>query len=160
MLCVPFLHRWWGSCRQQIQAIAQGAIKQNDSPGEQSEAPGRSRTQDQKTRTVSTCWSNPGGISLILAIWLRQRGNRQRLRLCDLGALRDSERRQWSPKLRRAIKSRTDKTFLASGPVFAMRFRKPIECSRTLPCPSFPSFFGESQGKPTKKQGFLSLPNP
>ena len=28
---------------------------------------GSSRTQDQKTRTVSTCWSNPGGISLILA---------------------------------------------------------------------------------------------
>ena len=26
---------------------------------------GRSRTQDQKTRTISTCWSNPGGISLI-----------------------------------------------------------------------------------------------
>ena len=24
---------------------------------------GRSRTQDQKTRTVSTCWSNPGGLS-------------------------------------------------------------------------------------------------
>ena len=24
---------------------------------------GRSRTQDQKTRTVSTCWNNPGGIS-------------------------------------------------------------------------------------------------
>ena len=25
---------------------------------------GRSRTQDQKTRTVSTCWSNPEGMSL------------------------------------------------------------------------------------------------
>ena len=24
---------------------------------------GRSRTQDKKTRTVSTCWSNPGGLS-------------------------------------------------------------------------------------------------
>ena len=27
---------------------------------------GRSRTQDQKTRTVSTCWNNPAGISPIL----------------------------------------------------------------------------------------------
>ena len=27
----------------------------------------RSRTQDQKTRTVSTCWSNPGGFYLILS---------------------------------------------------------------------------------------------
>ena len=25
---------------------------------------GRSRNQDQKTRTISTCWSNPGGLSL------------------------------------------------------------------------------------------------
>ena len=48
----------------------QGPVKQNASPGEHSEDPrpsgsrGRSRTQDQKTRTVSTCWSNPGGLSL------------------------------------------------------------------------------------------------
>ena len=33
---------------------------------------GRSRTQDQKTRTVSTCWSNPGGISL-------KRGRKQKV---------------------------------------------------------------------------------
>ena len=28
---------------------------------------GRSSTQDQKTRTVSTCWINPGGLSLMQA---------------------------------------------------------------------------------------------
>ena len=31
---------------------------------DQGRSRGRSRTQDQKTRTISTCWSNPGGISL------------------------------------------------------------------------------------------------
>ena len=39
MLCVPFLHGRWGSCGQQIQANVQRPIKQNVSPGEQSEAP-------------------------------------------------------------------------------------------------------------------------
>ena len=33
------LHGWWGSCGQQIQVIVQGPVKQNTSPGEQSEAP-------------------------------------------------------------------------------------------------------------------------
>ena len=33
---------------------------------EQGGSQGRSRTHDKKTRTVSTFWSNPGGISLIL----------------------------------------------------------------------------------------------
>ena len=28
------------------------------------------------------------------------------------------------------------------------------------PCPFFPCFFGKKQGKPPKKQGFLSLPDP
>ena len=52
--------------------------QQNASPGEQPEDPrpsgsrGRSRTQDQKTRTVSTCWSNPGGLSLTSVAILEQ----------------------------------------------------------------------------------------
>ena len=52
----------------------QGPMKQNASPGEQSEAPrrrwkpGRSSTQYPRTRTVSTCWINPGGLSLMLLI--------------------------------------------------------------------------------------------
>ena len=37
--CVPFLQGRWGSCGQQIQANVQRPIKQNASPGEQSEAP-------------------------------------------------------------------------------------------------------------------------
>ena len=43
MLFVPVLHRWWGSCRQQIQANVQGPMKQNASPGTQSEAPTQRR---------------------------------------------------------------------------------------------------------------------
>ena len=39
MLCVPFLHGWWWSCGQQIQANVQEPVKQNASPQEQSEAP-------------------------------------------------------------------------------------------------------------------------
>ena len=34
---------------------------------------GRSKTQDQKTRTLSTCWSNPGGISPLSRVYLRWR---------------------------------------------------------------------------------------
>ena len=41
VLCVLFLHRWYGSCRQQIQANVQGPMKQNASPGEESKAPRR-----------------------------------------------------------------------------------------------------------------------
>ena len=36
-----FVRVWWGSCGQQVQANVQGRVKQNASPGTQSEAPRR-----------------------------------------------------------------------------------------------------------------------
>ena len=42
LLCVPFLHRWPGSWRQQIQEFARTHHEANPSPGAHSEAPGRS----------------------------------------------------------------------------------------------------------------------
>ena len=59
MLCVPVLHGWSASCGQQIQANVQGPMKQNASPGIQSEAPRRrwkpgqeQQPQPKKARTV------------------------------------------------------------------------------------------------------------
>ena len=65
----PFFARMVGELRAADPSNVQGPVEQNASSGEQSEAPrpiwrSRSRTQDQKTRTGSTCWSNPGGIWL------------------------------------------------------------------------------------------------
>ena len=67
MCCASCFFAWVvGELRAADPSNVQGPVKQNASPGEQSEAPrpggsrGSSRTQDQKTRTVSTCWSNPG----------------------------------------------------------------------------------------------------
>ena len=41
---------------------------------------GRSRTRDQKTRTVSTCWSNAGGISLRVFVCFSTVSQRGRFR--------------------------------------------------------------------------------
>ena len=66
----PVLARVVGELRAADPSNLQGPVKQNASPGDnlrlrdQGGSRGRSRNQDQKTRTVSTCWSNPGGISL------------------------------------------------------------------------------------------------
>ena len=75
MCCAsPFLRGWWGSCGQQIQTISEGPYSKMLVQGnnlrfrDQGGSRGREQnpgTQDQKTRTVSTCSSNPGGISLI-----------------------------------------------------------------------------------------------
>ena len=44
------------------QMLAQGNnLRLRDEGGRR----GRSNTQDQKTKTISTCWINPGGLSLI-----------------------------------------------------------------------------------------------
>ena len=44
----PALPGWWGSCGQQIQAMSNGPLKQQASPGEQSEAPRRRRKPGQE----------------------------------------------------------------------------------------------------------------
>ena len=41
MLCGPFLHGWWGELRAADPSNVQEPVKQNASPGEQSEAPRR-----------------------------------------------------------------------------------------------------------------------
>ena len=67
----PVFARVVGELRAADPSHVQGPVKQNASPGnnprlrDEGGSRGSSRTQDQKTRTVSTCWSNPGGISLI-----------------------------------------------------------------------------------------------
>ena len=65
----PVFARVVGELRAADPSNLQGSVKQNASPGDnlrlrdQGGSRGRSRNQDQKTRTVSTCWSNPGGFS-------------------------------------------------------------------------------------------------
>ena len=67
MLRVPFLHRWSGSCGQQIRANVQGAMKQNASPGAQSEAPrrrwkpGRGQHSRPKNRDSQHMLNQPRG---------------------------------------------------------------------------------------------------
>ena len=69
----PVFARVVGELRAADPSDLQGPVKQNASPGnnlrlrDQGGCRGRSRNQDQKARTVSTCWSNPGGICLILS---------------------------------------------------------------------------------------------
>ena len=66
----PVFARVAGELRAADPSNAQGPVKQSASQAnnlrlrDEGGSRGRSRTQNQKTRTVSTYWSSPGGISL------------------------------------------------------------------------------------------------